>query len=210
MPICWAKIRASSKNIHSKRLRMPRACNKLSFVSRTTPNSRIIFTDAEANIQWHVLPSFFDSAVYQFAATREGGLNIKEPIDYEMEYAALLTACAPLEDDGAKAHLSQECIKYDQRTACLNKIRSLKDLMENLQTEERHVIEMSSEKGASNLLRSLPLNRYGFTFTKCPNLEMGFALDITSRPKLRPLFLHVGKRSPYYMLSNVRMAGIHT
>ena len=50
---------------------------KLNFVSRTTPNSRNIL-DSEANIQPHVLPSFFDSPVSQNArrlvfATNQGG-----------------------------------------------------------------------------------------------------------------------------------------
>ena len=155
-------------------------------MSRTTPKSRIIFTDAEANNQAHVLPLFFGifgSSAITYAATREGELNIREPIDYETEYAASLTACAPLEDeDRAKAHFTQERIKYDQRTARRNKIRSRKDLVERSQSEQRHVIEIASEKAASNLLRSLPLNRYGFTLTKCPILDIGFALDITSRP----------------------------
>ena len=49
----------------------------------------------------------------------------------------------------------------------LNIIRSRKkDLMESLQTEQRHVIEMASEKGAPNWLTALPLKRYGFTLTK--------------------------------------------
>ena len=84
-----------------------------------------------------------------------------------MEYAASLTACAPLENDRANAHLTQERITHDQRTARLNITRlRKKDLMENLQTEQRHVIEMASEKGASNWLTALQLKRYGFTLTK--------------------------------------------
>ena len=91
-------------NVLSKRLGVPVkrcATKKLYFMSRITATSRNIFTDAEANIQTHVLTPFFDSHVSQSArrlyslATREGGLNIKAPIDYEAEYAASLTACAP-------------------------------------------------------------------------------------------------------------------
>ena len=53
------------------------------------------------------------------------------------------------------------------KNARLNKFRSCKkDLMESLQTEQRHVIEMASEKGASNWLTALPLKRYGLTLTK--------------------------------------------
>ena len=52
-------------------------------------------------------------------------------------------------------------------SARLNIIRSRKkDLMESLQTEQRHVIEIASEKGASNWLTALPLKRYGLTLTK--------------------------------------------
>ena len=119
------------------------------------------------NIQTHVLPSFFDSPVPQSARrlyslpSLEGGLNIKEPIDYEMEYAASLSACAPLEyGDRAIVHLTQERIKHDQRTARLNFIQSSKkDLMENRQSEQHHVIEMASEKEALNGLTALPLKR---------------------------------------------------
>ena len=73
---------------------------------------------------------------------------MQEPIDYETDYAASLTACAALEDqDRANARLTQERITHDQRTARLNTIRSRKkDLLESLQTEQRHVIEMASEK----------------------------------------------------------------
>ena len=48
-----------------------------------------IFTDAGANVQTHVLTSIYDFLVSQFARrlfslqTREGGLNIKEPIANE-------------------------------------------------------------------------------------------------------------------------------
>ena len=77
--------------------------------------------------------SFFDSPLSQsarqlyFLPTREGGFNVKEPIDYETEYAASLTACAPLEDDDrANARLAQERITHDQQTAHLKIIRSRK------------------------------------------------------------------------------------
>ena len=103
---------------------------KLYFGSRTTPNSRNIFTDAESNTQKHVLTSSFDFPVSQSEGrlyslpNREGGRNIKEPIDYETEYAASLTSCAPVEDeDRANAHLTQERITHDQRTAGLNIFR---------------------------------------------------------------------------------------
>ena len=138
---------------------------KLICVSWTAPNSRNIFRDEEAKIQTHILPSFFDSPVSQSARrlyslpTREGGLNIKEPIDYESQCAASLTACAPLEDEErANAHLTQERIMHDIRTARLNIISAReKDLIESLQTEQGHVIEMDSEKGAFNWLTALSL-----------------------------------------------------
>ena len=141
-----------------------RHATKTNFFSRTTPNSWNLFTDAEANIQTHDLPSFFESPVSQSPRrlcslpTRKGGLNIMEPVDYETQEAASLTACAPL---------THERKTHDQRTARLNKIRSRKkNLMESLQTEQRHVIEMILEKGASNWLTALPLKCCGFTLTK--------------------------------------------
>ena len=82
--------------------------------------------------------------------------------------------------------------------------------MESLQTEQSHVIEMASEKGASNWLTALPLKRYGFTLTKSEFRD--FALDITLRPKICPLIVHhVVESLPYHMLSTVRGGGgIHT
>ena len=80
-----------------------------------------------------------------------------EPIDYGTEYAASLTACAPLDDeDQANAHLTQERITHDQRTARRNIFPSCKkDLMKSLRTEQGHEIEMASEKRASNWRRGL-------------------------------------------------------
>ena len=100
--------------------------------------------------------------------TRESGFNIKEPKDYEAEYAASLTACAPLEnEDRANANLTQERIKNYQRSARLNTIQSRKtDFVESLRTEQRQIIEVASEKGASTWLTALHIKRYGFTLTK--------------------------------------------
>ena len=77
-------------------------------------------------------------------------------------------AYVPLEDeDRANAHLTQERITHDQRPTRLNIIQSIKnDLMDNFQTELRHVMEMALVKGASNWLPALPLKHYGFTLTK--------------------------------------------
>ena len=132
MPICWKKLEQVAKKSPQKAYAcLTRGVQQIfNFEFWTTPNSRIVSTYAEANIQTHALPSFFDSPVSQSAwllyslPNREGtGLNIKEPIDYETEYGARLTACAPLEyEDRAIAHLTQERITNDQRITRLNKI----------------------------------------------------------------------------------------
>ena len=89
----------------------------LNFVSRITTTSRSFFRDTDANMKTHVLPSFCDSPASQFTRrfysmqTRVGGLNIKEQIGCETEYAASLTPCAPLEDEvRSNSHLTQEGI----------------------------------------------------------------------------------------------------
>ena len=74
--------------------------------------------------------------------------------------------------------------------------------MESLQTDQRHVIELASEKGASIWRTILPLKRYDFTLTN-PNLETSFALDITLRPKIRPLIVHVVKKMDYHTCSSL-------
>ena len=89
------------------------------------------------------LPAFYDSPPPKFElqslARQEGGLNFKEPKDYETEYAASLTACAPLEDeDPANSHLTQESLTHDRRTAGLNNIQSSeKDFMKRKRFYEK-------------------------------------------------------------------------
>ena len=149
-------------------------CSQLNFVTRTTTNSRNIITDAKPSIRTHVLMSFFDSPLSQSARLlfslpiRENGLNIEEPIEYETEHAASLTAWAPLEEeDRENAHLNQECITHDQRTASLNIVRACKkNLMKSLQTAQRLVIEITSEKEASNWLNALALKYFCIKLTK--------------------------------------------
>ena len=130
-----------------------------------------------------------------------------------MGYAASLTACTSLEDeDRANAHVTQGRITYDQLIARLNINRSrTKDLMEILQTDQRHVIGMASEKGASNRLTALPLKSYGLTLTKS-KFRDGLALDRTLRPEIRPLIGHVMKNliSLSHFLHCARRKGMHT
>ena len=95
------------------------ACNN--FLSRAMPNSRNIFADAEANIKTHNLPSFVDSPVSLPARrlyslpTREVGLNIAQPIDYETEIRRIAERMrSSRKGNGANAPLTQECITHDQ------------------------------------------------------------------------------------------------
>ena len=142
--------------------------------------------------------------------SREGRLNVKEHLDYETEYSASLTACAPLEGENlANAHLTQDRITHDQRTARLKKIRSSQDFMESLQTEQRLVIEMALEKGASNWLTALPLKRYCFTLTKS-EFRDGVCIRYNIEDKNTAINFPNGRSSRYHMLSTVRMVGINT
>ena len=134
-----------------------------SFVFRTKPNSRNIFTDAGDNIQTHVLTSIYGFLVSQFARqlyslpTPEGGFNIKEPITYDGP---------PDDEDQAISHLNQD-ITQDQRFARHNEIwLRKKDLTKNFHTEQLHVAEMASEQEALNWPTLPPLKRYGFRTTK--------------------------------------------
>ena len=95
------------------------ACNN--FLSRAMPNSRNIFADAEVNIKTHDLPSFVDSPVSQSARrlyslpTREVGLNIAQPIDYETEIRRIAERMrSSRKGNGANAPLAQDCITHDQ------------------------------------------------------------------------------------------------
>ena len=84
-----------------------------------------------------------------------------------------------------------------------------KDLRESLQTEQRHVIEMASEKGASNWLTALPLKRYGFTLTKSAFRD-GLCISYNIEAKNTPLYCPCGEGLPYRMLSTVRSGYTHT
>ena len=67
------------------------------------------------------------------------------------------------DENQANGHLTQELITQTQRASRLNKNRLCKkELMESLQTEQRNVKEMVSEKEASNWITALLLNRFGF------------------------------------------------
>ena len=69
---------------------------------------------------------------------------------------------------------------------------------------------MAPECGASNYLTAPRLRRYGFTLTKY-DFRKGFALDVTLRPTIRPLIVHVVKSLPItYSQLYEWGGGIHT
>ena len=92
-----------------------------------------------------------------------------EPIDYETEDTASLSACASLQyEDRVNSHLTQERMTHDQRIALLNIIRSRKKvLMESLQTKQRHVMEMVSEKRSLEMTNSSTAETLRFYSIKC-------------------------------------------
>ena len=140
--------------------------SKLKSMPMTTENSRIICSDAKANSQTHVRPSFFSSWRLYLLPTREGGLNIKEPKDWDTGCVASLNACAPLEDkDRANAHHTQERITHYQRTARLNKINRVTRILQKV-LRPIDINEIALEKRTSNWFTALPPKRCGFTLTK--------------------------------------------
>ena len=159
------KIGAGSENIHTERLRMPhkKLATKIKFcvpdnaqLGEYLQRPRSQFPNARPTVVLWLSGVSIRTAIV-FASDPRGQTQHKGAIDYETEYAASLTACGPLEyDNRANARLAQERITNDQREPhtsilfdCVRRI-----LMENLQTEQRHVIEMTSAKEASNWLSS--------------------------------------------------------
>ena len=126
------KIRASTKNLNSKRLRMPdkrRATKNRFHVKDNAKLTEYLYRRRSQLRNARPTFAFFVSGVsirreIVFVTNPGGGvLNIKHQLDYEKQLAASLTACTPLEDeDRALAQLIQERIKHNQRIARLRKI----------------------------------------------------------------------------------------
>ena len=149
--------------------------NKLSFLSRTTPDTRPIFEATETILSNTLIPALTgrprpseDQRRIFSLPTKNGGLNIQLPEDHEhdLEWSHKMTACLDSDDipvaEQSQAEILQQIRK--QKSEIINcRISELKD---KLTHDELYALELASEKGASSWLNALPIKRLGFSVTK--------------------------------------------
>ena len=166
------------------------------FVCRTTPGISPLLQKLEDQIREKLVPIFTGRAninvtlrrIFSLPA-RLGGLSIQNPsLEADNEYQSSLQATLQLKESiiAQKDHL---VIDNDRQKATINGIRRKKEeradaLRNQLQVEIPEdlfkLIELSSEKGASSWLTSLPLKQFGFRLNK-----QEFADAITLRYDLK-------------------------
>ena len=167
------------------------------FVCRTTPNISAALEKLEELIKTRLIPAIIGKefcteemrTTFRLPA-RLGGLGIQNPVqEADHEYECSKTATAEL----AKAIFEQQqrlAIDSDAEKAAMKEVVERKAARLILMQEEvkssttehaQKIIELSSEKGASIWLTSLPLQEYGFRLNK-----QQFSDAICMRYDLRP------------------------
>ena len=144
---------------------------KLSFLTRTAPYTMEKLEICEKTIQEQLIPNLIgkDTLNPQFREIsslplKMGGLNIKLPSDHEsyLEWSKE-TSLVLDSQDPVTAITQQEkiCTKIKKlKTDGTNRKKT--NLMNSLDETDKYAIDFPSEKGASNWLNALPLNRYNF------------------------------------------------
>ena len=77
-----------------------------------------------------------------------------------------LSKCLDENDPVEADRLQSEALTRYRKRRKDNIERATEELRETLTDDERYVMALASEKGASNWLSALPLQRYGFNLTK--------------------------------------------
>ena len=157
--------------------------SRWSYLSRTQPNISDLFLPLENIIRTVFIPTITgrpppnDTDRDMFALpARLGGLGLCNPVKQcDMEFSASQAISGPLRDLilQQKPDYSFECLdaqlsarstikqhRREQATQAAN------DLKQHLSPAGRKVLELASEKGASNWLTSLPIEEFGFCLHK--------------------------------------------
>ena len=147
----------------------------MTFLTRTTSNCSSGRNEQEHVVNEKLIPALFNRDApdeklreVQSLSVERGGLALNQPDDYYQSYQHSLLLSQPL--DSAEpdiAALQQDQIKKDikkERSAIeAEKIRSL---IQNLDDEDKHTLNLVTERGASAWLNTLPLEKHGFWLNK--------------------------------------------
>ena len=148
---------------------------KLSFLTRTTPNTMENLEICEKFIKEQLIPNLIgkDTLNPQFREKsslplKMGGLNIKLPSDHESYLEWSEETSLVLESKDPVTAITQQekiCTKIKKlKTDRTNRKKT--NLMNSLDETDKYAIDLASEKGSSNWLNALPLNRYNFNLNK--------------------------------------------
>ena len=158
------------------------ASKRWQFVTRTTPNISHVMAKLEAQIKNILLPAILGGRsvsdvmrkVYSLPA-RLGGLGFQNPVvDAQMEYSNSVTMTLQLTNaifnqdelftwDSADQTNSTRVVRERKETHLNSLLQTVKG---EIPEELSKLVSLSSEKGASIWLTSLPLRQYGFRLNK--------------------------------------------
>ena len=133
------------------------------------------------------------------------------PKDREIDFrqSQELSKCLDENDPVEADRLQGEALTRHRKRRKDNIERTIEELRETLTDDERYVMALASEKGASNWLAALPLQRYGFNLTKV-EFKDGLALRYGWQPKNLPPVVHVESPSLSPIHYTVPKEGIPT
>ena len=143
--------------------------NKLSFLTRTTPEAFKKLDEIEKNLRQQLIPSITDKDRNLFALPlRMGGLGLLSNTDFSKNYEWSRAICDLLENSDTKIAETEQTlinrnIKTEKQKFTLTKKAKI---MENCSSERKLTINFASQKGASNWLSVLPLKKYNFPLNK--------------------------------------------
>ena len=163
---------------------------KLTFLSRTTPDTFDLLEEAEKVVNDHLIPNLVCNTNYDETyrdifslPVRKSGLNIIRPEDRILEYERSKTISEPLSlGDVSNIESEQlkrvEKIRKDKSVKMIEKKSSIKNCMN---ANKMYAIDLASEKGASRWLNAMPLKKYNFNLSKS-EFQDGIALRYGCEP----------------------------
>ena len=171
--------------------------NKVTFLSRTTPNFIGNLEETERKIKENLIPAITDKSNITdeerslfSLPVRDGELNIVHPEDsVELNFSRQMAACLDNDDD---PEAQQSLIVKQIRKKSPQELRKISVLKEKLDENQRYALDLSIEKGASSWLNTLPLKRYHFDLTKT-EFRDGLALRYGREPLKTPAMCPCGE-----------------
>ena len=176
--------------------------HKITFITRTTPDSHILLHETEKVISDELLPKMlgkndFDQNLRKVFSLpiKDGGLNILMPDDRTHEYAHSKRMTEPfLENDAIAISTGQIAIAESIRKEKRNLLKLKRDhLIDDLDVNQKYSLELASEKGSSSWIHALPLQRYNFELSKS-EFRDGIALRYGWDPKKIPSYCTCGEK----------------